>query len=96
MHILAQGENSRPCTDGKTLGQTFRGNYMSNDQILGSVNGILFCTNQFTSDYHGMLNLDYSTSGSPPNPDDYKSASGTILHEMIHAIDTTRCKLSPI
>ena len=85
------GSNNRPCTDGLTLGQTFRGDYLSNGNTQEVV-GIIFCTNQFTPAYKGTLTLGYSVTGDFPNPDTYKSASGTILHEMIHAINTDICE----
>ncbi|KAF4975546.1 hypothetical protein FZEAL_7692 [Fusarium zealandicum] len=83
------GEASRPCTDGETMGRTFKGRYISSngqvpDELLV---GILFCSNQFGSDWKGALTLGYPTEGKDPDPNHYKSAAGTILHEMIHAVD---------
>ncbi|KAM7185429.1 hypothetical protein V8F20_011801 [Naviculisporaceae sp. PSN 640] len=35
----------------------------------------------------GVLPLDYATDEERPDPDKYRTASGTILHEMVHAVD---------
>ncbi|KAF4470858.1 hypothetical protein FALBO_2230 [Fusarium albosuccineum] len=84
-----QGAASRPCTDGETMGRTFRGQYVSNGKT-EEVVGILLCTNQISNDWKGALSLGYSPGGSDPNPNDYKSAAGTALHEMIHAVDMNK------
>ncbi|KAL4947909.1 hypothetical protein BDW69DRAFT_189757 [Aspergillus filifer] len=83
-----------PCEDGKTAGQTFRGQYLSStvsgDQYT-EILGILICTNQITpSRYKATLDLGFTVSGNKGVSDDYKSIAGTILHEMVHATNVDK------
>jgi hypothetical protein len=53
---------------------------------------VLFCTELLDAkNFMGTLASGFQAnipSADFPDPDKYRSASGTLLHEMIHAIDT--------
>lgn len=89
-----------PCSDTAdpiVLGQTFNGFVYpaGADQTTTPTQtaiGVLFCAALLDSNgYKGTLDLSF-TANVPtaefPDPDRYRSASGTLLHEMIHAVDT--------
>jgi hypothetical protein len=58
----------------------------------GTATVILFCTELLdANNFKGTLASGFQAndpSADFPDPDKYRSASGTLLHEMIHAIDT--------
>lgn len=92
--------NERPCSttaNPPILGQTFNGFVYPAGAGLGTMPtgraiGVLFCAALLQSNgYKGTLALSFSAnvpSADFPDPDQYRSASGTLLHEMIHAVDT--------
>ncbi|KAH8666485.1 hypothetical protein BX600DRAFT_511414 [Xylariales sp. PMI_506] len=86
-------ENNRPCTDGSTIGRAFTAlQYQSVagvDIIPTEIKAFLLCTNQLPSAMQGTLSEGYTTSDSKPNPDDYRSVSGTIIHEMMHLLSNS-------
>jgi hypothetical protein len=60
------------------------------------VSGILFCAVNFERDNRkGILRLGYPTTAEEgevaPDPDHYASASGGVLHELMHHADAV-CK----
>ncbi|KAF4963514.1 hypothetical protein FSARC_8481 [Fusarium sarcochroum] len=74
-------------------GQTFMGRIQVGKEEKKVIPGILLCANRMRTDEKlkkkkGVLTLNYDVPGENPNPDDFSSAAGTILHEMVHAIDT--------
>jgi hypothetical protein len=76
------------------LAETFIGNVFpaGSTTSTGTVTGILFCAKLL----QGSAQVPYGTLANPlnapdaSNPDQYRSAAGTLLHEMVHAIDPTR------
>lgn len=92
----------RPCSPEvrpPTLGQTFNGKiYPAGADVTalptGTAKAILFCTALLDSNgFKGILSSGFAATDPEekfPDPDKYRSASGTLLHEMIHAIDTDK------
>ena len=54
--------------------------------------GILLCVNQIPSTWPATLSSGFTVSNNKGVADDYNSVAGTILHEMVHALDTNKCK----
>ncbi|KAI1320667.1 hypothetical protein F5Y16DRAFT_82452 [Xylariaceae sp. FL0255] len=99
--LSGQAPNMAPCSappagTPPTLAQTFNGMVYPAGSGLGATptgtaKGILLCTTLMDSNgYRGTLPAGFSaTLPSPdfPVPDQYRSAAGTLIHEMIHATD---------
>lgn len=54
---------------------------------------VVLCTRLLTQfGFKGVLPIDFEPDEDKPNPNNYGSAAGTLVHEMIHAIQTDGCK----
>lgn len=90
---------SNPCNDPSEGGETMRGFLNQGQPDEKVVQGIVFCVSNFQAStkttWRTVLPFGYDTGTfviPGPNPDDYSSASGTILHEMVHFVDLNYCK----
>ncbi|RDW92916.1 uncharacterized protein DSM5745_00238 [Aspergillus mulundensis] len=83
--------SQRPCGESNLAGETFTGEYMSSTAG-GTVQytqttAILLCVqNQLM--YKPTLELGFTVSDNKGIADEYESVSGTIVHEMVHALNT--------
>lgn len=99
MHRKLLVNSVNPCNDGKIVGQTFTGQYLSsteNGNQYKTMTGILMCINQTPSTYTPTLSAGFAVSNDKGVADDYKSVSGAILHEIIHALNTNLCRFEQI
>ncbi|KAJ4258147.1 hypothetical protein NW762_008288 [Fusarium torreyae] len=83
---LENGENNKPCSDPTIMGKTFKGLQTLPDGALKEHQAILLCDNNHRGRKKGTLERNFVAAGANPNPNEYGSASGTILHEMFHVV----------
>jgi hypothetical protein len=86
----SSGATNRPCSASNLLGQTFRGSYQpGNGGAAQDVSGVLICFPNFPANYEGTLTLGFTPAGgSGADPDSVRTVAGTILHEMVHVLNT--------
>ncbi|KAM0342057.1 hypothetical protein ACHAPU_009785 [Fusarium lateritium] len=81
---LENGRNNKPCSDPSIMATTFKGQQILPGGDLREHQAILFCDNNHRGRKKGTLEPNFVAAGANPNPNQYGSGAGTLLHEMFH------------